>query len=361
MSTTTRKSSLIDKAKSPWALLAVALAIAAGIATLTFNYLESRERRIQETAEAQAAGKRAPEVSVVVPVGDAGIGTVVSPQTFAARSIPQDLVYEDTIKASDFEFFAGQKLAKPLQRGRPLRISDLIAPEVRDVAAVVPAGKRAVTIAIDNLNSIAQTVRPGNLLDIFLISRAPKLDEKMPDEGLDQATLFMQGMEVLAVGRDFNDPRLHPDLKKNMARPGDLPDADARNYDTVTLLVSPAQAAKLMVGQKMGAYRVALRGRDDDSPLKLAALKASDFMPSLPKNRDQGIEFIVGGSGGGANLVSVRPVAASVGAPPPTPVTPIDPMNAQALEKALMNMAATNAVSKTEHGGLSASGSISSP
>ena len=340
---------LLQRAKSPWVLLLFALAIAAGISLLTFKYLENRERRIKEDAAAQAIGKeRVPEVAVVVPMSDVGIGTIVTQRAFAARSIPQDLVYQDTIKASDFEFFNGQKLARAVQKGRPLRISDLLAPQVHDVAAVVPAGKRAVTIAIDNLNSIAQTVRPGNFLDIFLVNRAPRLDEKMPDEGLDQAMLFMQSMEVLAVGQDFNDPRLHPDLKQNMARPGDLPNSDARNYDTVTLLVTPAQAAKLIIGQKMGAYRVALRGRDDDNTLDMAVLKSSDFIPSLPKSRDQGIEFIVGGGAGNStNILSIRPVAADLNAPPPTQTAAINPLSAQSLEKALMNMATAANAPKT--------------
>lgn len=334
------RQSLLAKARSPWALLLVALLIAGGISFLTFRYLEGRELRIKQEAAAQAAGKRTPEVQVVVPVADAGIGTTVGPQTFAARSIPEDLLYQDTIKASDFEFFAGQKLAKALQQGRPLRISDLMAPEVRDVAAVVPSGKRAVTIAIDNLNSIAQTVRPGNLLDLFLISRAPKTVEGMPEEALDQASLFMQNMEVLAVGRDFNDPRLHEDLRQNMARPGDVQGADARDYDTVTLLVTPAQAAKLMVGQKMGSYRVALRGRNDDAAIQMSALKAGDFLPTPSKGGTDGIEFIVGGNGSGADMVSVRatPGALNGGVPAPAAAA-INPLSAEALETALRNIA----------------------
>ncbi len=341
-----RSALVLQKARSPWALLLIALIVAAGISWLTFNYLEGRERRIKAEAEAQVAGKRVPEMSVVVPVADVQIGATVSQQNFAARSVPKDLLYSDTIKASDFEFFKGQRLARPLQRGRPLRISDLLAPEVRDVAAVVPTGKRALTIPIDNLNSIAQTVRPGNFLDIFLVNRAPRLDEKMPDEGLDQTMLFMQSMEVLAVGQDFNDPRLHQDLKQNMARPGDVANGGA-HYDTVTLLVTPAQAAKLIIGQKMGSYRVALRGRNDNEALVMAALKSSDFIPSLPKNRDQGIEFIVGGSGNGASTVSIHPGLPSLGGPPPAPTTAINPMSAQALEDALMNMAtAANAARK---------------
>jgi len=344
---------LLSTTKKPLVLIVlISVLFASGVAWFAFDYFKGLELYYKEEAAAAAAKMRVPEVAVVVPTADAAVGDIINKQAFASRSIPADLIYEDAIKASDFQFFNGQKLARAVQKGRPLRISDLLIPAVHDVAAVVPVGKRALTIGIDNLNSIAQTVRPGNLLDIFLVNRAPKLDEATPSEGLDQAMLFMQNMEVLAVGRDFSDPRLNKELKQNMVRPGDLQNSNANSYDTVTLLVTPAQAEKLIVGQKMGSYRVALRGRDDENPLDLAVLKASDFMPKLPKKRDEGIEFIVGGKGGGTNdLVSFQSVAAAdLNAPPRMPSTAINPLSAKDLEKALMNMAAS-AITSSKGGG----------
>ena len=326
---------IIKKIKSPWALLFLAIVIAIGVSWLAFKYLEQREERIKEEVTARSAGRRVPEISVVVPRQDSPIGTTVSSKTFAARSIPEDLVYSDTIKANDFDAFVGQKLAAPLLHGRPLRVSDLMAPEIRDVAAILPSGKRAVTIDIDNLNSISQTVRPGNRLDIFLINRAPKLDPAVPDESLDQAFLFMQDMEVLAVGREFNNPQLHADLRKDMVRPGDVQGAE-HGYDTLTLLVTPAEAAKLMVGQKMGSYRVALRGNEDKGEIEMATLTAGDLSPSLPRQRDRGIEFIVGGGGTANDIVSMQSVGSFGNVVKPAP---INPQSAGALEKALMQMA----------------------
>ena len=58
----------------------------------------------------------------------------------------------------------------------------------------------------------------------------------------------------------------------------------------------------------MGSFRVVLRGTEDRSPVRLATLRGSDLLPGAQKQRDGGIEFIVGGKG---NLISQMDVAPS--------------------------------------------------
>lgn len=327
--------------RSPWGLLAIALLVAAGLSFLTFTYLQDREDRIKEEVEAQANSKEnARTVSVVVPTSDAAIGTVVNSGNFAARPVAEDLLYDDVITASDFQQFSGQKLARQVLHGRPLRLSDLMAPEIKDVALVIPNGMRAVTIPIDNLNSIAQALRPGNQVDVFLLSRAPKQQDNVPDEALDQASLFMQNMEVLAVGRDFSDPRQHPDVADRMARAGEVQGSEGPSYDTATLLVSPAESAKLLIGQKMGIYRLALRGREDTEIVQLPTLSSGSFMPARPlpptEIKTGTVEYIIGGNG--SNIVSMQ--AASTALTPSTTdvLPPASPLNTMAMERALSAM-----------------------
>ncbi len=327
--------------RSPWGLLVIALFFAAGLSFAIFEYLQDREQRLKEEITAQASNQEnTPTISVVVPLGDAGAGSVISSENFAVRTVAEDLVYEDTIKASDFEQFSGQKLARPVLGGRPVRITDLMAPEVKNVALVVPNGMRAVTIPIDNLNSIAQTLRPGNQVDIFLLSRAPKLQENLPDEALDQASLFMQNMEVLAVGRDFADPRLGQDIADRMVRAGDVQETEGPSYETATLLVTPAQAAKLLIGQQLGNFRLTLRGHEDSHIISLATLSSGSFMPSPPPlpTPIQGVQYIVGGSGSSTDMVATR-LSATAPSAPATPSAPaINPLSNEALERAIADM-----------------------
>lgn len=312
---------------SPAVLLLLATALAAGVAGLAYLYLQQREESMKREITASARGRQAPRVAVVVPKNDVGPDTVLNTTVFVSRKVDADLVYPDTLLARDFASMEGLRLARPVLGGRPVRMSDLRQPDVDDVAAIVPAGMRAVTIAIDNLNSIAQTLRPLHRVDLFLLSNAPAV-QAGSDRPREQASLFMQNMLVLATGQEFRDAQAQGLGSARMARPGDVEGAREKGFDSITLLVKPQEAARLLVGQKMGTYRVALRGARDGALLAMKPLLSSDLAPAA-RARDGGIELIVGGRGHGGQVVSRLPLpqamaqaAMPMPAPPETAPAP---------------------------------------
>lgn len=302
---------IIGKLTSPLVLLLLAALLAGGVAWVAYAYLQQREAVIKNELTAKSRQKETPRVSVVVPKADAAIHTVLNNNSFVSRSVDEDLVYPDAIRASDFPSIEGQKLARPVLRGRPVRLSDLQVPEINDVAAVVPAGRRAMTIDIDNLNSIAQTLRPNHHVDIFLVSKAPKSEGhqgEADDRLREQASLFMQNMVVLATGKEFADVSGNGERLSSMVRPGEVAGAGdrERNFNSITLLVSPQEAARLLVGQKLGSFRLMLRGQKDQDPLQLATTLGADVLPrEAHKGSAQSVDMIVGGRG--ANMVTKLP------------------------------------------------------
>lgn len=290
-----------SRLKNPLVLVVIAAVLAGGVAWVALQYLQGREAAMK--AEIAASGQTASvtRVQVAVPVNDAPIGTVLNLDNFVARPVEEDLVYPDTVLAADFESMQGMKLARPVMRGRPLRVTDVQAPEIHDVAAVLPAGRRALTIEIDNVNSIAQTLRPNHHIDLYLLSKAEGKGggtETGGEQAREQVSLFMQDMVVLATGTEFFDAtRSDGPAVEKMVRPGEI-EGRERTYDTVTLLVTPQQAARLMVGQKLGTYRVVLRGGQDRDQVAQTTLRGADVMGiGGGRPRDAGIEFIVGGKG----------------------------------------------------------------
>lgn len=304
-------SKIAAKLSSPLALLLMAAVLAGGVAWLAYYYLQQREETMKQELAVKSQKKATPKVSVVVPKIDAGVNTVLNENNFVARKIEEDLVYPDTLLAANFNAMIGQKLARPVLSGRPVRLTDLQLPEVNDVSTILPQGTRAMTIDIDNLNSIAQTLRPNHHVDIFLLSKAPKPSnpgEEVDEKSLEQVSLFMQDMVVLATGKEFQDVSTAPDQSAKMVRPGEVEGAREKGFDSITLLVKPEEAARLLVGQKMGTYRVVLRGNKDRDALAMKPVRAGDINPSAKSklSRDAGIEFIVGGRGD--KIVSQLPV-----------------------------------------------------
>lgn len=295
------KRAVTSRLKSPIVLFLIAAVLAALVASAAYHYLQQREAAMREELAAKGTSNAVQRVAVVVPRVDVEAGSALQGDIFVSRNVEADLVYPDTVLADEFSALEGQKLARPLLRGRPLRLQDLVAPEIRDVSTILPPGKRAVTIEIDNINSIAQTLRANHRIDLFLLTKAPSKEPgsagNVTEQEQEHATLYMQDMVVLATGIDFFDVSKPPgDDATKMARPGEVQGRD-RGYDTVTLLVTPAEAAKLMLGQKMGSFRVALRGQQDRAAVARTTFRGSDMMPGYAR-RAAGIEYIVGGSNG---------------------------------------------------------------
>lgn len=306
-----------DRINRTWLMLFVAIIMALAAAWLTKQYLDVREKRIQE--ELASKSKGGPTAKVVVPRKNLAGGSTVSGDAFAGRSIPADLVSADMITPDTFEKYEGAKLLRNVERGLPLRTSD-VEEKGRDFSSLIESGSRAITIDIDELNSIAQMVRPGNLVDLFLIM--PDLSDLSGNN--QQITLLMQRVKVIATGQTVrkSDAFTAP-------QPG-VPQGVVR-YSNLTFEVSPDAAARLALAQQLGRIRAVLRKEPDEEIVRLGKINTKNLLKKgytkdTPEEVDgSAVEYIIGGKGGGGvgNTITVNvpgmapPVAAAPGASAP--------------------------------------------
>jgi len=156
-----------NRRKNPWRLffLATLFALLTGLGTALFLHFE--ESRLKEAL----TPKPKDMTEVVVASNALPAGAKVDNQTMAVRSIPSEYVGDDVIRPNEFNAVAGAVLIKALGKGKMLtrEMIDLDIP--KDFAATVREGFRAVTIQVDEINSISELIRPGNRIDLF--SRMP--------------------------------------------------------------------------------------------------------------------------------------------------------------------------------------------
>jgi pilus assembly protein CpaB len=138
----------------------------------------------------------------------------------------------------------------------------------RGMASAIPKGMRAFTISTTTLASgVAGFILPGSRVDVLLtVSRGGQND---PTGGGHTSTL-LQDVEILAVDQLVKAPA------ENRVDPKEL--------RSVTLLVTPQQAAKLDLGQNRGILHLTLRNLEDHSaavtrPATLADLGLSEEPP----------------------------------------------------------------------------------
>ncbi|MGA0023550.1 MAG: Flp pilus assembly protein CpaB [Burkholderiales bacterium] len=304
----------LDRINRTWLMLFVAIVMALAAAWLTKKYLEVREQRMQEELASKAEG--GPTARVVVPVKNLIGGSAISGDVVAARSIPADLVSSDMITPDLFDKHDGAKLLRDVERGHPLRTSDL-EEKGKDFSDLLETGTRAITIDIDELNSIAQMVRPGNLVDLFLIM--PDLSSL--DGNNQQITLFMQRVKVIATGQtvrkadSFTAPQ--PGVPQGMVR-----------YSNLTFEVTPDQAARIALGQQLGRIRAVLRKEPDEEIVRLGKINTKNLLKKGyvldgPEEADgDAVEYIIGGKGGDGvgntitvNVPGMAPPVAGPGVP----------------------------------------------
>ena len=117
-------------------------------ALLSVLYLKAREREILESLK----GPDERRVEVVVATSDLPRGTLVVPPNFAVREIPVTFVHSDVVYPQEFERYQGRSLTADLASGKPLLKSFLDETYPRDFSDTIPAGRRAITVTVDEVN-----------------------------------------------------------------------------------------------------------------------------------------------------------------------------------------------------------------
>ncbi len=281
------------------ALFIVALVFGALAVYGTSGYIS--ERLEVEKARLQPQRQMA---EVVVAKRDLERGERIGPENMAVRSVPIEYLPGSAIRPERFEQHAGARLALPMRSGEPLLATALIGADTGAFSTRIRQGIRAMSISVDEVNSVSGMLQPGDRIDLLFSVRPPLLaGVSAPSE---VTTTLMQDLAVLATGRQV--------------RPGSDEAGPGRHFTTITVEVTPEQAQKLIVAQRAGKLTAMLRHPDDRQAVgqRLHDLKsllgmAPDETPvAAPRAGPLGPELIVGGRGPLQAALGVGDVAAAV-------------------------------------------------
>jgi pilus assembly protein CpaB len=292
-----------------WLLLGGAISLGAIAAVGTRSWIGE-----QLAAERERLQPRQVMVPIVVARKDLPRGEVVDPAAFAVREVPRDYLAPGAIAPDRFESFAGAKLSVPLRAGEPLLQTLLEGADPGSFAARVSAGVRAFTVMVDEVNSLSGMLQPGDRIDLLLSARPPATASA--PQPVEVTRTLLQGIRVLATGRQV--------------RPGSDEPRAGRGYGAITVEVSPEQAQRLVVAQRIGRLTAMLRNPEDRAPVSAAPIDAwgllglaAPLAPPGPEARmaPHATELIVGGQG---SLKPSPTPAAPVAQPPPSAL-PLSP------------------------------------
>lgn len=279
------------QSRARWLPWLVAIVAGAAAALLASRWLGARVA----SAEAALAGRYA-EQAVIVAARSLGAGQALQHEDLAQRQVPARYVPSDALPPESLPDVLGRVTQHALAAGDPLLRSSLQAAGEPALASLVGPHRRAITLAVDDINGFAGLLAPGDLVDILYLPDAAGAAQHAP-----AVRPLLEAVSVIATGRSTRRVRAAGD--DGVERELDIA------YATVALDLAAADAQRLVLAQHTGEVTVLLRGPggEPEPPLRVLDLPALLGTPTRAAAR--GVQLIVGGAMARATRTRLAPPA----------------------------------------------------
>lgn len=257
-------------------VLVIALLAGGGLAAGTYSYLQNVPVKTVTV----------PTRPVVVANTDLALGSELRSDDLSVIEWPAGSAPEGAF-ASQSEL-VGRGLIVSVVRHEPILPAKLASKEAgTGLPPIIPAGKRAVSVKVNEVIGVAGYVLPGTFVDVVATANPSTRPEDVTSK------VVLSNVQVLTAGT-----RLEQDKK----------DGKPMQVTVVTLLVTPEQSERLALASSEGKIQLALR-----NPLDSSAPETPGIRPG-----------VLLGQAKPAPVATRRPSAPPLlqqSAPPPAPPT----------------------------------------
>lgn len=264
-------------------LLALIIAIACGaLALLLLNtYLKQREAqvdaKIREVLEKVQIPKQQAVGVVLLANKEIPPQVPITHADLSIKEIPVEYIQPQAV--TSLEEVIGQISSVPIAAGEQILKNKLLPPGNigKSLSEITPEGKRAVNVSVDDASGIVNLIQPGDYIDVFVLISLPSEALPSAEKSAPRLMSLFQGVKVLAVGGEF---QAAPAKKEQLKGSGTV-------SQTVTLALTPEEAALLSFAQEQGKIKLALRSTQDTKkeqikPVDLEVLKRHLFGEKRP-------------------------------------------------------------------------------
>ena len=189
---------------------------------------------------------------VVVSTEDLQIGTRLQPNMVALVDWPSTSLIKNPMTSVDQA--VDRVVNVPVFKGEPILMSKLAAKgETGGLSAVLPEGRRAVTVKVNEIVGVAGFALPGTFVDVMVNA----VDEKNSPV----SKIVIERIKVLAVAQDVSNLETKPKV-----------------VNAVTLEVTPAQAEKIDLARSIGSLSLVLRSQVDMKSVSTVGARKNDLL-----------------------------------------------------------------------------------
>lgn len=255
-------------------LLIIAIACGVLAALLGWAYLKAKE------SQYKAAYRPANQVklSVIVPNNNIGKSQTIKRELVAVLDVPREYLPSNAVMAEDWPRLEGRMTLMELQKGRPITWDAVERDGVTRFSENVELGKRVKTVKVSKINSFDGMLRPGDRIDLLgTFSAADVGLQAQPNYADDVVMTVLEDVAVLAAGREDSKGRKYENFYDRTT-----PDGFNMNFSTLSLMLTPAQVARVELAEKSGDLVAVLRHPKDTSNASLGQVTVANLLDPPP-------------------------------------------------------------------------------
>jgi pilus assembly protein CpaB len=259
----------------PRVLMAILLAVIAMI--FVYVFISTREAVLLEESN---------KVKVVVAKTDILQNDFIEENQVEVKDVPQK--YAQPGSTTNLDDVKGQIANVSIKKGAQILLPQVSGFKGRGLAFKNFVGKRAVTVAVNDVSGVNSLIQSGNFVDILgtfkfgsFGGNAPVNALSIPPNQQSQTMTLFQNVLVLAVGKDSGGAvdltakarekeKQRLEALSQAQAAGTAPSEAAEGYKTVTVALSPEQAQDLVLAQHLGEITMTLRSfREKDTVVEM--------------------------------------------------------------------------------------------
>jgi pilus assembly protein CpaB len=227
---------------------------------------------------AESAAPTGDTQPVFVAMSDVELGDQLTSQVLKLDQWPRDKVPPGAV--ARIEDVEGRRARTKIYANEPILESKLLGKGAsgQGATALIPKGYRVVTVKVDAVSGGGSMILPGDRVDVMIHvvgGSHPEIAETI-------TKCILQDLKVFAVD-DVVDLEKDKEGRKSIAA------------KTVSLLVTPEQAAKVTLASQMGTVYLVMRSPEDDQQSTDAQARPSELFGSVAKG-DRAKESLVDSS-----------------------------------------------------------------
>lgn len=255
-------------------LLLIAIACGVLAALLGWFYLKAKES--QYRAAWQPA--RQVMVSVIVPKTDIGKAQSLTRDNVAVMDVPSDYLPSNAVTTEDWPTLENRMTIQALEAGRPITWDAVEQDGISRFSENVALGKRIKTVKVSKINAFDGMLRPGDRVDLLGTFSATSIGlQEQSNYSSEVVISVLEDVEVLAAGREDARGRKYENYYDRST-----PDGFNMNFSTLSLLLTPAQVARVELAEKAGELVAVLRNPKDNSASSLGQVTVANLLDPLP-------------------------------------------------------------------------------